>query len=395
MPYILNLNAYESTALAALVIILGRWLVKHIPFLNKYCIPVPIAGGCAFALLHWLLQSVGLIQVEFDKTLMNFFMMVFFCSVGFSASVSMLKKGSTKLILLLVLVSVMCVLQDLLGVGISKLMGVHPCIGLASGSISLLGGHGTSASYGPLLEELGISGANAVAIASATFGLVAGCIIGGPIAVARIRQFNLKSNILPDDEVISSSGSPKHIPLVAMKFVNATLLLAISIGIGEVILGLLNEFLVLPAYIGALLVATVIRNLMPDEKVPTHEIGVLGNLSLALFLGLAMINLKLWELSALALPMLTILLCQVALMVFFAYSIVFRVMGKNYDSAVMTAGFCGFGLGATPNAIANMEALTDRFGPSPVSYLIVPVVGALFLDFINATVITFFINVFH
>ena len=395
MPYILNLNAYESTALAALVIILGRWLVKHIPFLNKYCIPVPIAGGCAFALLHWLLQSVGLIQVEFDKTLMNFFMMVFFCSVGFSASVSMLKKGSTKLILLLVLVSVMCVLQDLLGVGISKLMGVHPCIGLASGSISLLGGHGTSASYGPLLEELGISGANAVAIASATFGLVAGCIIGGPIAVARIRQFNLKSNILPDDEVISSSGAPKHIPLVAMKFVNATLLLAISIGIGEVILGLLNEFLVLPAYIGALLVATVIRNLMPDEKVPTHEIGVLGNLSLALFLGLAMINLKLWELSALALPMLTILLCQVALMVFFAYSIVFRVMGKNYDSAVMTAGFCGFGLGATPNAIANMEALTDRFGPSPVSYLIVPVVGALFLDFINATVITFFINVFH
>lgn len=395
MPYILNLNAYESTALAALVIILGRWLVKHIPFLNKYCIPVPIAGGCAFALLHWLLQSVGLIQVEFDKTLMNFFMMVFFCSVGFSASVSMLKKGSTKLILLLVLVSVMCVLQDLLGVGISKLMGVHPCIGLASGSISLLGGHGTSASYGPLLEELGISGANAVAIASATFGLVAGCIIGGPIAVARIRQFNLKSNILPDDEVISSSGSPKHIPLVAMKFVNATLLLAISIGIGEVILGLLNEFLVLPTYIGALLVATVIRNLMPDEKVPTHEIGVLGNLSLALFLGLAMINLKLWELSALALPMLTILLCQVALMVFFAYSIVFRVMGKNYDSAVMTAGFCGFGLGATPNAIANMEALTDRFGPSPVSYLIVPVVGALFLDFINATVITFFINVFH
>ncbi|MCF0212928.1 MAG: sodium/glutamate symporter, partial [Muribaculaceae bacterium] len=345
--------------------------------------------------LHWLLQSVGLIQVEFDKTLMNFFMMVFFCSVGFSASVSMLKKGSTKLILLLVLVSVMCVLQDLLGVGISKLMGVHPCIGLASGSISLLGGHGTSASYGPLLEELGISGANAVAIASATFGLVAGCIIGGPIAVARIRQFNLKSNILPDDEVISSSGSPKHIPLVAMKFVNATLLLAISIGIGEVILGLLNEFLVLPTYIGALLVATVIRNLMPDEKVPTHEIGVLGNLSLALFLGLAMINLKLWELSALALPMLTILLCQVALMVFFAYSIVFRVMGKNYDSAVMTAGFCGFGLGATPNAIANMEALTDRFGPSPVSYLIVPVVGALFLDFINATVITFFINVFH
>lgn len=395
MPYILNLNAYESTALAALVIILGRWLVKHIPFLNKYCIPVPIAGGCAFALLHWLLQSVGLIQVEFDKTLMNFFMMVFFCSVGFSASVSMLKKGSTKLILLLVLVSVMCVLQDLLGVGISKLMGVHPCIGLASGSISLLGGHGTSASYGPLLEELGISGANAVAIASATFGLVAGCIIGGPIAVARIRQFNLKSNILPDDEVISSSGAPKHIPLVAMKFVNATLLLAISIGIGEVILGLLNEFLVLPTYIGALLVATVIRNLMPDEKVPTHEIGVLGNLSLALFLGLAMINLKLWELSALALPMLTILLCQVALMVFFAYSIVFRVMGKNYDSAVMTAGFCGFGLGATPNAIANMEALTDRFGPSPVSYLIVPVVGALFLDFINATVITFFINVFH
>ena len=387
-----NLDMYQSSAVAAVVILLGRWMVKNIAFLSKYCIPVPIAGGCAFALVHWVLRMLGIIEVSIDTTLMYFFMMVFFCSVGFNASVSLLKKGSVQVLMLTALVALLCLVQNIIGVGLAYSMDVNPFIGLCAGSVSLLGGHGTAGSYGPMFESLGIQGASAVAIASATYGLVAGCMIGGPLAVSRIRKFNLHSNEEELDEVVTKSGKHEHIPLDGRKFINATLLLAISIGIGTVILTFINGIVLVPMYIGALLVAVILRNVLPERLCPTHEIGILGELSLALFLGMAMMNLKLWELASLALPMIVILVVQTGIMALFAYFVVFRMMGKNYDAAVMTAGICGFGLGATPNAMANMEAIVSKFGPSTLAYLVIPIVGALFVDLVNAGILTVFMN---
>ena len=395
MMYAIQLDMYQAAAVAALVLLLGRFLVRNLDLLRRYCIPEPVAGGVVFALAHLALRQAGILEISFDSTLQTFFMVVFFCSVGFTACFRLLKKGGLQVLLFLGIAVMMCVLQNGLGAFIASAFGLDPRLGLATGSIPMVGGHGTAASFGPLLEKAGVSGASAVAIASATFGLVAGCVIGGPTAVSRIRQKKLHSfeTATGSNEVVVDKNEVTG-AIDSDRFLNAALCLALAIGAGTVVSAWLNKVFTFPIYIGAMLVAAFIRNTtdMAGKEIPMEEISTIGSFSLSLFLGLAMMGLKLWELADLAVPMVVMLVAQTVLMMVYAYFVVFNLLGKNYDAAVMTSGFCGFGMGATPNAMANMRAITQKYGPAPTAYFVVPLVGSLFIDFMNTIVITSFLN---
>lgn len=395
MMYAIQLDMYQAAAVAALVLLLGRFLVRNLDLLRRYCIPEPVAGGVVFALAHLALRQAGILEISFDSTLQTFFMVVFFCSVGFTACFRLLKKGGLQVLLFLGIAVMMCVLQNGLGAFIASAFGLDPRLGLATGSIPMVGGHGTAASFGPLLEKAGVSGASAVAIASATFGLVAGCVIGGPTAVSRIRQKKLHSfeTATGSNEVVVDKNEVTG-AIDSGRFLNATLCLALAIGAGTVVSAWLNKVFTFPIYIGAMLVAAFIRNTtdMAGKEIPMEEISTIGSFSLSLFLGLAMMGLKLWELADLAVPMVVMLVAQTVLMMVYAYFVVFNLLGKNYDAAVMTSGFCGFGMGATPNAMANMQAITQKYGPAPTAYFVVPLVGSLFIDFMNTIIITSFLN---
>ena len=395
MMYAIQLDMYQAAAVAALVLLLGRFLVRNLDLLRRYCIPEPVAGGVVFALAHLALRQAGILEISFDSTLQTFFMVVFFCSVGFTACFRLLKKGGLQVLLFLGIAVMMCVLQNGLGAFIASAFGLDPRLGLATGSIPMVGGHGTAASFGPLLEKAGVSGASAVAIASATFGLVAGCVIGGPTAVSRIRQKNLHSfeTATGSNEVVVDKNEVTG-AIDSGRFLNAALCLALAIGAGTVVSAWLNKVFTFPIYIGAMLVAAFIRNTtdMAGKEIPMEEISTIGRFSLSLFLGLAMMGLKLWELADLAVPMVVMLVAQTVLMMVYAYFVVFNLLGKNYDAAVMTSGFCGFGMGATPNAMANMQAITQKYGPAPTAYFVVPLVGSLFIDFMNTIIITSFLN---
>ena len=395
MMYPIQLDMYQAAAVAALVLLLGRFLVRNLDLLRRYCIPEPVAGGVVFALAHLALRQAGILEISFDSTLQTFFMVVFFCSVGFTACFRLLKKGGLQVLLFLGIAVMMCVLQNGLGAFIASAFGLDPRLGLATGSIPMVGGHGTAASFGPLLEKAGVSGASAVAIASATFGLVAGCVIGGPTAVSRIRQKNLHSfeTATGSNEVVVDKNEVTG-AIDSGRFLNAALCLALAIGAGTVVSAWLNKVFTFPIYIGAMLVAAFIRNTtdMAGKEIPMEEISTIGSFSLSLFLGLAMMGLKLWELADLAVPMVVMLVAQTVLMMVYAYFVVFNLLGKNYDAAVMTSGFCGFGMGATPNAMANMQAITQKYGPAPTAYFVVPLVGSLFIDFMNTIIITSFLN---
>ena len=395
MMYAIQLDMYQAAAVAALVLLLGRFLVRNLDLLRRYCIPEPVAGGVVFALAHLALRQAGILEISFDSTLQTFFMVVFFCSVGFTACFRLLKKGGLQVLLFLGIAVMMCVLQNGLGAFIASAFGLDPRLGLATGSIPMVGGHGTAASFGPLLEKAGVSGASAVAIASATFGLVAGCVIGGPTAVSRIRQKNLHSfeTATGSNEVVVDKNEVTG-AIDSGRFLNAALCLALAIGAGTVVSAWLNKVFTFPIYIGAMLVAAFIRNTtdMAGKEIPMEEISTIGSFSLSLVLGLAMMGLKLWELADLAVPMVVMLVAQTVLMMVYAYFVVFNLLGKNYDAAVMTSGFCGFGMGATPNAMANMQAITQKYGPAPTAYFVVPLVGSLFIDFMNTIIITSFLN---
>jgi ESS family glutamate:Na+ symporter len=381
------------------MLVIGQVLVDRIEFLRKYCIPAPVVGGLIFAILHAIVRGMGIVEFTMDTTLQTVFMTAFFCTVGFLAAFGMLKKGGVGVIKFLILAIVMVVIQDLVGGFGAKAFGLDGRLGLAMGSIPLVGGHGTSASFGAFLEEKGVAGATTVAVASATYGLIAGCVIGGPIASGKIRKYGLKSAGLNESghkgtDTVSVEKNVNTGALDEKKMLSAAIYIVIAVGIGTIISMLIDKVLTMPAYIGAMLAAAVIRNVADGrgKPLPMAEITSLGNVCLSLFLALAMINLKLWQLVDLALPMIVLLLIQTVIMFFYASFAVFTVMGKDYDAATMSSGFCGFGMGATPNAMANMQAVTELYGPAPVAFMIVPLVGSLFIDFFNAAIITAFAN---
>ena len=393
----LNLDIYQTAAVAVFVYALGSFVKKKIDFFNKYCIPASVIGGILFALLTLGLNLTDTMTVVTDTTLQNIFMTLFFTSVGYTASFKLLKKGGVQVLLFLIVASALIVVQNLVGVSLASLLGLDPLMGLCVGSIPLVGGHGTSGAFGPMLEQqFGVSGAATVSIAVATFGLIIGGIIGGPVAKRRVRKHNLVAeNVATQTEEYGDRSEKPH---SAEEFMKAFFILFVAAGIGSVISTLIQKTgITFPSYIGAMLAAALLRNLSDTTgKLTVVEdiVSLLGNACLTLYLAMALMSLRLWELANLALPMIVILLAQTIIMALFAYYLVYNVMGHNYEAAVMSSAACGFGMGATPNAIANMQAITDVYGPAPRAFFVVPLVGSLFVDFVNSGVLTIFINIF-
>ena len=406
----ISLNMYQTAGIAMLLFVLGRFLTNRIEFLRKCCIPAPVVGGLMFALAHLALYLAGIIQFTFDENVKNFFMTLFFTSVGYTACFRLLKKGGPKVVTFLLVSIAMVCLQNVLSSALAGVFDWDLRLGLCTGSIPMVGGHGTAGSYGPMMEnELGIARANVIAVAAATYGLVAGSLMGGPTARSIISKFGLRSNESSESLMQMSDESDeeraKAERVDAEAFTNAAILLIVASGLGTLLTAALNNIHIeignfefnftFPTYIGAMLIAAIIRNFCDWKHVvlPARALDLWGNVSLSIFLAIALMSVSLWDLVDVAGPMIVMLVAQTVLMFFYARFVVFNIMGRDYEAAVMTSAFCGFGMGATPNAMANMQAVTKNYGPAPQAYFIVPLVGSLFIDFFNGLIITLFLNI--
>ena len=391
----IQLNMYHALALGAVMYWLGAALTRKLPALRRFCVPAPLVGGLCFALFNTLLYASGLAVITFDETLETVFMILFFTTVGFTVSIPMLVKSGKSVMLLLALSIVIILLQNAVGSGVMALMGKDPLFGLACGSISMIGGPGTAAGIGPDLDAAGAVGGTTVAVAAATFGLIFGSLLGGPIARKLIVKNHLRDELV--EQVKEEDADDAHYNTHSNNFVYGFLLLVFCVGVGNFVSVWLTKVcgFSFPIYIGSMLVAVAVRNVIDHFKImefPTAEISTMGNMFLAIFLSMALSGLKLWQLIDLALPMIVALAAEVLLMVVFSLLVVFPVMGRDYDAAMITAGFIGFGMGATSNAMANMQAVSRRYGPSPSAYFVIPMVGGLFNDFFNAAIIAFAIG---
>ena len=391
----IQLDMYQTLAVAVLVLLLGNYLKKKIYFLQKFCIPAPVIGGLIFAIMTCICYVTGIAEFSFNDTLREVCMVFFFTSVGFQANLKVLKSGGKSLIVFLGLVIVLIILQNLTAVGLAKLLNLNPLIGMCTGSIPMVGGHGTAGAFGPVLEDLNIKGATTICTAAATFGLIFGSLIGGPLGKRLIEKHSLLNTAANEDDSLLEEDEKKHERHTNM-YADSVFQLILAIGVGTIFTMLLTKTgLTFPIYIGAMLAAALMRNICEYTGIATihmGEINDLGGISLSLFLGMAMITLRLWELASLALPLVILLAAQVLLIIIFTYVIEFNIMGRDYDAAILVSGTCGFGTGATPNAMANMQAVCDQYVPSIKAYLLIPLVGSLFADFLNSLVITFFIN---
>lgn len=385
----------ETLAVAVILLIIGKNIKKSVKVLERFFIPAPVIGGLIFSIITLIGRITNTFAFEFDGNLKTFLMIVFFTTIGFSASFELLKKGGIGVVIFLIVSTGLVVVQDIAGIYFAKLFNLHPYIGLAAGSIPLTGGHGTSAAFGQELDKV-VAGASSVAIASATFGLVAGCLIGGPIAKKLVQKYNLKSKDKFNEN--NNNNTEDNGDLISEKLLfDGIVTIAICMGIGAIISAFAKKLgITLPVYIGPMIIAAITRNIFDKSSydLPMKEISAIGNISLSLFLSIALMTMKLWELASLAIPLIVILLAQTVIMGLYAYFVTFSVMGRDYDAAVMATGHCGFGLGASPNAMANMETFTATNGYSEKAFFIVPLVGALFIDFTNATIITAFMNFF-
>ena len=406
---VITLDMIQTVALAAIVLFVGYGIRKRVGFLDRYNIPAPVVGGFIFATLSLVLRQAGLVAFEFQTTLQTPLMIAFFTTIGLGASVGLLRVGGPQVLLFFALASLVAALQNGVGIGLAAVLGVEPLLGLIAGSITMTGGHGTGAAFGKLLEDsYGFTGAVTLAMAAATFGLVSGGLIGGPVATGLVRRLKsaprgesvsaetaaAAAQLDPLDEEIDTE--PAGEPATAYTLLKVLTVVLVAMWAGGLLGGWIQTLgVTLPAYIGAMIVAAVIRNGADATRlvrIDQRTVDDLGTIALSLFLAMALMTLRLWELLDLAIPLLVILVAQVSMMAAFAYFVTFRVMGGDYDAAVMAGGHCGFGLGATPNAVANMEAITARFGPAPRAFLVVPMVGAFFIDFTNALIITAFLN---
>ena len=393
----ISLNMYHAVALGAVLFWIGGVITDKVSVLNRYCIPAPLVGGLLFSIINCILTVSGVASITFDGTLQTVFQNLFFTTVGFTVSIPALLRGGKSVILVLVLSIIMIPIQNGLGGAIMLAFNQDPLVGIGIGSTALIGGPATAAAYGPVLVENGAVGADVAALAAATFGLVAGSLMGGPVARSLIVKHNLKSTAVSNGDVAAESEDGVF-TAKTNNFVKGFMLLLAALGIGAQASVWLTDLtgLTFPSYIGVMLVAVVIRNVMIAVKVeyPDQEIDTMGTMFLSIFLALALSSLKLWELVDLALPMIITLVLQCIVMVIFSYFIVFNVMGRDYEAAVMSAGFIGFAMGATSNAMANMQVVTKKYGPAPVSYFAIPMVGGMFIDFFNAILITFNIDLF-
>lgn len=393
----MEFDIYGTLVVASLVLILGRKCVKHIELLKRYTIPEAVAGGLLVALLILLLRQTAQFEIKFDTTLQTPLMLMFFATIGLNANLKTLASGGKVLIPFFFVVIGLLILQNTVGVLVAKLVGVNPLLGLLAGSITLSGGHGTGSAWGATFtQEYGLVGASEVAIACATFGLVLGGIVGGPVARYLVKRTATPDGV-PDDKIQPSSfEKPQDSRVVSSRsFIESIALIAICLSAGQYFSSLLNDYFQLPTFVCVLFTGVILSNILSFSgiyQVIERALSIIGNVSLSLFLAMALMSLKLWDIASLALPMLAILAAQTILMAVYAIFVTFRVMGKNYDAAVLAAGHCGFGLGATPTAIANMQAVTKKFGPSHMAFFIVPMVGAFLIDITNAIVIKGFLS---
>ncbi len=398
-------NGFYTLISAVIVLLLGRFLVNRIDFLKRYNIPEPVAGGLVAAVVSLLVHTLWGYSVVFSSELQTSFMLVFFASIGLSANFMKLKEGGTALVIFLICVASFIVVQDAVGMSLATLLGLDPLIGLIAGSITLTGGHGTAGAWGEILEtQHGIQGALALGMASATFGLIIGGVIGGPLAKLLINRYGLaqaKTNaeiqnrdthVEQNSDDLAPFENPHQVRLITADNAITTLgMFAACLAFAEFMTGFSKgTWFELPTFVWALGGGVILRNILESVlKIDIFDraIDVFGNASLSLYLAMALLSLKLWQLADLAGPLVVILGAQTLTMALYAAFVTFRVMGKNDDAAVLAAGHCGFGMGATPTAVANMQAITNMYGPSHKAFLIVPLCGAFFVDLINATVI--------
>jgi glutamate:Na+ symporter, ESS family len=392
-----TLDTLETLMAASLVLLLGRQILARTPILRTYSIPEPVIGGLLVALLVFALRRALLIDVRFDTALQAPLMLTFFATIGLNADLAGLKAGGRSLIRFLGAVVGLLVMQDALGTGLAWAVGQDPLLGLLGASVTLSGGHGTGAAWAKVFAERhGLASATEIAIACATFGLILGGLIGGPVARFLITRYGLMPSAGSDVADATGFEQPKAVrPITADAVIETVALIAVCLAVGSALASwLAGTAFELPAFVCVLFVGVVLRNglaLLGWYQVVEREVSLLGNVSLGLFLAIALMSLRLGDLASLALPLFAILIVQAIAMAVYAIFVTFRVMGRNYDAAVLAAGHCGFGLGATPTAIANMQAITERFGPSHLAFLVVPMVGAFFIDIANAIVIKLFL----
>ncbi|HEX8393895.1 MAG TPA: sodium/glutamate symporter [Longimicrobium sp.] len=408
----MKLDLIQTVAFAGVVLFLGYGVRKLIRPLARYNIPAPVIGGLIVAVIIATLRSRGQTPLEFDTTLQSPMMVAFFTTIGFAASFRLLKVGGPQVLLFFGLATAFAVVQNLLGAGLAAAMGLHPLFGVLTGSVTLTGGPATGLAFAPLFEAQGVPGATTVAVTSAMVGIVMGGVVGAPIATRLIERNALRkarggrtemntpvaAQIVEGQLGDTPPAAPAGEDEESFVLLQSVVLILVAMWVGGWVSAWIDSpSFKLPAYIGAMLVAAVIRNL--DDltgwfRVSQRVIDDLGNAALALFIVMALMTLKLWELANLAGPMLVILAAQVALIAVICMWPVFPLMGRDYESAVMSGGFVGFMLGTTANAMANMRALVEKYGPAPRAFLVVPMVGAFFIDFTNALVITVFLNFF-
>lgn len=391
---ILELTNIQTMALAVLVLYLGKYINNTFKFLKENCIPDAVTGGTVFSIFTLIGHEANLFSFVFEDTLREVFMIAFFTTVGFSASIKLLKKAGIPVLMFLIAAVGLTFFQNIAGIAMAKVLRVSLLIGLATGSLATTGGPGTAGAFGPIMESFGAPGATMVAMATATYALIAGSIIAGPLCKRLIEKHSLLEKH-KNSNSFESSGE-KSETLITKRVIPTGFLLIIAMGVGSLISGFLNSLgLVLPSYIGAMFAATIIRNISDYSgkfEINLDIISTIGSFTLAMFLSMTLMAFKLWELKELALPLVIMLIGQTILMGAFAYFVTFNITGRDYDAAIMTGGHCGCGFGTTPKALANMEALTERYLPSPKAFFVIPIVGSLFIDFFNAAIITFFIN---
>ncbi len=393
----LDIDAIPTLAIAIIVLMLGRFLIRHVRLFERYTLPEPVVGGLLAALLITGLKFGAGMDITFDLSLQTPFMLAFFATVGLSADVRTLLQGGRSVVLFLIAVTGTLVLQNAIGMAAAMGMDLHPLTGLLAGSITMTGGHGTGAAYAARFSGINnLHGALEMAMACATFGLVLGGIVGGPVAQRLITRHGLQADSTGSRQPESEQRDERHTGLTEHHMLETMLLIALCIVVGTYLAPRVGtDTFALPVFVWTLFTGVILRNVLTLSgiwRVDDHAVGLLGNVALSLFLAMALMSLRLWELVSLALPILVILSLQTVAVVLYAYFITFRLMGRNYDAAVMAAGHCGIGLGATPTAIANMQAVTSRLGPSPQAFLIIPVVGAFLIDIVNALTIQAFIS---
>lgn len=400
----LELDAITTLALASVLYLLGIYVVNHISILRRLCIPAPVIGGLLFAILVAVLQSTNIITIKLDSDfIQNFFMLAFFTTIGLGASLKLLRLGGKVLILYFIFCGFLAVFQNIIGVSIAKVLNIPPLLGLTAGSMSMEGGHGNAAAYGQTVQNMGIDSALTAALAAATLGLVAGGLIGGPVVKYLINKYNLKpehaEETTKDYSSVKSNSYLKNRMTPTTIFLLQFSIVAICMAIGSYLGNTFSDLtgINIPVYVGAMFIAVIIRNISEYNNLNLIDMKIIDSISdvsLSLFLSIALMSIQLTEIYQLAIPLIVIVLVQVVFIVLFSVFVVFRGLGKNYDAAVMIGGFIGHGLGATPNAMANLDVITKKYGASPKAYLVVPIVGAFLIDLLGVPIVTAFINIF-